>query len=191
MLANHLATSYICGVQKKGWLSIFAIMNQLSKAMVMPAELETQTLSFFTISCRGKLISFHEYYNFRSYLDEEKIPNHRGMVPLTSIPGYPDGYELHRLQVQADTEYYDNGISTHIWDLSDPRHRDYIHQLFTHVVKYQPKERYVHLLTYNLIRLLNMLQCLDIFSRSLKWATVRNTRYIDSLFFYIKLNNWT
>ena len=145
----------------------FAIMDQISKAMEMPAELETETLSFFAIGCRGRFISFYEYYNFRSYLDEEGIPHYEGMVPLTNIPGYPNGDELSRLKVQAISEYHDNGIATHIWDLADPQHRDYIHLLFTHIVKNIPRERYVHRLPYNLITRLNMLQCLDIFSRSL------------------------
>lgn len=166
-------------------------MDQVSKAIVLPAELETDTLSFFAIASRGKNISLYEYYNFRSYLEEEDIPHYKGMVPLTNIPGYPDGDELSRLKVQAITEYHDKGISTHIWDLSDPQHKDYIHRLFTHIVYNQPKERYVDRISYNLIRLLNMLQCLDIISRSLKWAAIWNTRYIDYLFFYIKLNYWT
>lgn len=80
--SGHLRSTLFVEIKRNKGDSWRKVMEQAANAAVFAAD-QDHSLATHVMIIRGKEVAFFEYYNYRTYLMEERVTNFHGLVPLT------------------------------------------------------------------------------------------------------------
>lgn len=136
-----LAPAIFVEIKKFKGLSLVKTMSQAADAAVSASDMKDD-LAVFAIIVRGLEIGFFEYYNYRTALDEDRVKNTEGLIPLTQkVPvGQTESPELLQIiqGLPNDLKKADDLMTPCFFDIL--KDADNVEKLFNYIKKGKPRE---------------------------------------------------
>jgi hypothetical protein len=133
-------------------------MDQITDTIIQTVDIGQGTFSTFVIIIKGIRIGIFTYYSFVDMISTEEVPNHQGLVPLNykfnkdqfeELSEDSSLYQLYKdgfLKIPTDPKFLEDiGVESsdklnfpHMWNLSDSRHQEHIHEMLVYTTQNAP-----------------------------------------------------
>jgi len=152
-----------CKLEKKGGGSLVTILTHLAGAITEAMDQQgssstSQKYSTFAYVQRGTEVGIFEYHNVGTILDENRVPHHKGFVPITQgyfltnndggkklVQGMLTPTNLQDLTLVLNSDYWNVPC---IFDIEKEDNRRYVYFLLRHISYNVPRKYLIGKLQY-------------------------------------------